>query len=263
MRSKRLLSLIFGIVLAVGFGGITLGAAQEYVIQTAFTDMGAATWKPSMLVIDSAKFGTGSVVTIRIQNTSSEDFGFVVEKLGITEHVPAFAERTVRLHLEESAVYTFYSNQHALITAEDENLGSRPQVPGWLVVGSSERAEQLYLDFSKHLSKALLRDLRALHRESVQPHLRPALVEICADMVAKLQWSTEQLWLSVQKSPDPPAYYRMIRNIANRDIAPTFRKLIWPLKLPAAVQEAMMAQLITKLAKLEHFIQITQPVSKS
>ena len=92
MKSARLLSLILGIVLAVGFAGITLGAAQEYVIQTAFTDMGAATWKPSMLVIDTAKVGTGSVVTIRIQNTSSEDFGFVVEKLGITEYVPAFTE---------------------------------------------------------------------------------------------------------------------------------------------------------------------------
>lgn len=263
MKSARLLSLTLGIVLAVSLSGTALGSAPEYVIETAFTDMGAATWKPSMLVIDSAKFGAGSMVTIRIKNTSNEDFGFVVAKLGITEHVPAFTERTVRLRLGESGAYTFYSNQHALITAEAENIDSRPQVPGWLLVGSSERAEQLYLNFSKHLSKALLHDLRALHRESVQPHLRPALIETCADLVAKLQWATEQLWLSGQKSPDPPAYYRMIRNIANKDIAPTFRKLIWPLKLPTAVQEAMMEHMIAKLAKMAHFIQVMQPVSKS
>jgi len=225
--------------------------------------MGAATWKPSMLIVDSAKFGTGSVVTVRINNTSNEDFGFVVEKLGITKHIPAFTEHTVRFRLERSGVYTFYSNQHELITTEIGKPGTRPQVPGWIIVGSSERAEQLYLTFSKNLSKALLRNLRAIHRESVQPHLRPVLIETCVDLVTKLQWSTDQLWLLGQKMPDPPPYYRVIRSIANKDIAPTFRKLIWPLKLPTAVQEAMMAQMITKLVKMRHFIQITQPVSKS
>ena len=262
MRLIRFPSAMIAILLAIGLVGAAAAGPPEYAIGTAFTEMGASTWHPSMVVIDSGKYGKGSTVVLRITNSSGEDFSFIVEKLGIKERIPAGTELAIRLAVKKAGIYKFYSDLHTSATARVTRPGSRPHVPGWLLIGSMERSEELYLDIARNFSETLLEDLNTLKRGSVHLNVRPALIESCDLSVGKLQWATEELWRVARSVPDPPVNYSMIYSIANEDIAPMFRKLKWPMNVTLEEQEALMDQLMTKLSKMNHLISVVQPVSK-
>lgn len=261
MRLIRFASPMIAILLAIGLIGTAAAGPPEYAIGTAFTEMGASTWHPSMVVIDTEKYGKGSSVVLRVTNASGEDFSFVVEKLGIKERIPAGTDRAIHLALKETGIYKFYSDLHASTTAQVTLPGPRPHVPGWLVIGSMERSRELYLDIARNFTTTLLEDLKTLKHESVHFNVRPALIESCDLSVGKLQWATEELWLVAQSLPDPPVNYSMIHSIVNEDIAPTFRKLKWPMNVTPEAQEALMDQLMTKLSKVKHLISVVRPVS--
>ena len=253
-RSRWLIPLLSFLLIFFGWTKSASAQSPEYVLQTDFTDTGASTWNPSLLVIDVKRFASPSSVILRVTNSSDENVGFVIEELGIHEHIPALHDITIRLPIEASGVYKFYSDRHPPASSSEMIGDTRPHVPGWLVIGNVNQGDHLYLGATRQFGDALSRDLRVLQRESMHSTYLPALVEGCEDLLDHLEWSTRHLWLSARSTPHPPVLYWIIHDLVREEIIPTFAHLRLPIDLPTESWDALLEQAIAKLWQLQELL---------
>ena len=93
------LIVITGLLLILGCAESAAAQSHTYAIHTDTAETGASTWNPSFVVIDMDKLGSRSPLVFQVTNSSSEDFSFVIEHLGIHAPIPAFGEITVRTNI--------------------------------------------------------------------------------------------------------------------------------------------------------------------
>jgi hypothetical protein len=250
--------VITGLLLILGCAESAAAQSDTYSIHTAITETGASTWNPSFVVIDIDELSSPPPLVFRVTNPRSEEYSFVIEALGIDEHIPAFGEVTIRTRITTPGVYQYYSDRHPRASAPDATRRTRPHVPGWLVVREATRAEASYLEPTRYFGRVLLEDLQVLQQESMYQRYLPAMVERCQQLLDHLEWATAQLWQFDQSGQHDSILSWMIHVLVREDTVPAFSRLRSPRHLDPVVADELLDQIIANVAGVERMLGFTR-----
>lgn len=265
MRMSRWVPIALAVMFVFGLAATAKAEMPEFTIDTAFTDRGSSTWAPSTLFIDQDAARGEKFALIRVNNVSNDDFGFVIDELGVNRLIPALDDLSIPIPIDKPGLYKFYSDMHNIPNADPREWvpDIRPHVGGWLLIGSSSQGDTFYFDTIRAVGNALKSDLSGIRTTSMHPDARYALVESCAVLMGQLTWATKAIWNPDDpKHAAKPASYGKVYSFVENTIKPSMTISMTSVSLPAEARTKMVNMSIKKLHKLQILVAEANPVSR-
>ncbi len=256
MRKFWLLPILLGTILVLGVAVTAEAEAPDYVILTAFTDEGDPTWFPPVVVVDMDTLGHPKTVTLKVDNVSAEDFGFRIDGLDIIATIPVREDRLITIPTNQPGIYRMYSDLHTQTRATTDLIQrTRPNVSGWLVIGSKRQGDRFYLDMAKYFGRSLEDALTQLQRHELDPRNFTAFANECEIQLDMLRWTTNALHDPGIAAPEDRALaYGELHAIVNDELRPGFHKMVRQMNLKQVSRHASLARAIKKLKEIQHVV---------